>query len=234
MIQIAAVVLIGLLTGAQPSTGIELPVNHIPYREEVPEKTTEELVDMVMSGELGVGDERKFMIFFYGGDYDVVQGEVDKIFEEKRKEEEKQRIIEEKRRQRVEKRKKKVVSTPKSPKKETKSVQPTTQPKKQTTKQAPKQKTTSKTYSLRDLQFHGVINWGGYKYTYYSQQVLPGPGLKIPGRHVNAGGFVADKDGYIVLANDAPKGTVFPTPFGYMGKVYDRGTTGNHLDVYTK
>ena len=63
---------------------------------------------------------------------------------------------------------------------------------------------------------------------------MPGGGLRIPGRHVNASGYVADKDGYIVLANDAPKGTIIPTPFGYMGKVYDRGTYGNHFDVYTK
>lgn len=89
-------------------------------------------------------------------------------------------------------------------------------------------------YSLGDIMFHGVINWGGYKYTYYSQSVLPGGGLAIPGRHINAGGFVADADGYIVLANDRPKGTVLPTPFGYMGKVYDRGTYGNHIDVYTR
>ncbi|MDO5026489.1 MAG: G5 domain-containing protein [Tissierellia bacterium] len=89
-------------------------------------------------------------------------------------------------------------------------------------------------YSLRDLTYHGVINWGGYKYTYYSQSVLPGYGLRIPGRHVNASGFVADGDGYIVLANSRPKGTILPTPFGYMGKVYDRGTYGNHIDVYTR
>lgn len=93
---------------------------------------------------------------------------------------------------------------------------------------------SNRLYSLRDLQFHGVINWNGYKFTYYSQSVLPGGGLRIPGRHVNESGYVADKDGYIVLANDAPKGTVISTPFGYMGKVYDRGTYGNHFDVYTK
>ena len=97
-----------------------------------------------------------------------------------------------------------------------------------------KSSSSARLYSLRDLQFQGVIRWGGYKYTYYSQQVLPGGGLRIPGRHVNAGGFVADKDGYIVLANSRPKGTILPTPFGYMGKVYDRGTYGNHLDVYTR
>lgn len=93
---------------------------------------------------------------------------------------------------------------------------------------------TSGEYSLGDLQFMGVINWGGYKFTYYSQSVLPGGGLAIPGRHVNAGGFVSDGDGYIVLAGSAPMGTVYATPFGYSGKIYDRGTSGNHLDVYTQ
>lgn len=89
-------------------------------------------------------------------------------------------------------------------------------------------------YSLAQFMTSGVIQWGGYKFTYYSQQVLPGPGLAIPGRHVNDGGYVSDADGYIVLAGSAPKGTVYETPFGYPGKIYDRGTTGNHLDVYIR
>ncbi len=89
-------------------------------------------------------------------------------------------------------------------------------------------------FSLADFLFRGVINWGGYKFTFYSQQVLPGGGLAIPGRHVNAGGYVSDSDGYIVLAGSAPMGTVFDTPFGYQGKIYDRGTVGNHLDVYIR
>lgn len=93
---------------------------------------------------------------------------------------------------------------------------------------------TDSLFTLRDLQFRGIINWGGMKFTYYSQQVLPGGGLRIPGRHVNAGGFVSDGDGYIVIANSAPLGTVISTPFGYPGKVYDRGTAGNHMDVYTR
>lgn len=97
-----------------------------------------------------------------------------------------------------------------------------------------RQVSSSASYSLRDLQFRGVINWRGYKFTYYSQSVLPGGGLRIPGRHINANGYVADKDGYIVLANDSPKGTVIATPFGAPGKVYDRGTYGNHYDVYTR
>ncbi len=102
------------------------------------------------------------------------------------------------------------------------------------TEEVPPPATTSGEYSLNDLMFQGVIYWGGYKFTYYSQSVLPGGGLSIPGRHVNAGGFVSDGDGYIVLAGSAPMGTVYATPFGWSGKIYDRGTSGNHLDVYTR
>lgn len=90
------------------------------------------------------------------------------------------------------------------------------------------------TISLSQFMFDGVVYWGGYKFTYYSQSVLPGGGLSIPGRHINADGYVADGDGYIVLAGSAPKGTVYDTPFGYKGKIYDRGTYGNHLDVYIR
>ena len=89
-------------------------------------------------------------------------------------------------------------------------------------------------YTLEQFMFTGSVNWGGYRFTYYSQQVLPGGGLAISGRHVNAGGYVSDGDGFIVLAGSAPKGTVFETPFGYPGKIYDRGTVGNHLDVYIR
>lgn len=91
-----------------------------------------------------------------------------------------------------------------------------------------------KVYTLSQLRFHGVIKWGGYKFTYYSQSVLPGGGLRIPGRHVSADGYVCDGDGYIVLANSSPNGTIIDTPFGAKGKVYDSGTYGNHFDVYTK
>lgn len=89
-------------------------------------------------------------------------------------------------------------------------------------------------YSLSDLKFQGIIRWSGYKFTYYSQKVLPGKGLRIPGRHINKDGFIADKDGYIVLSNSAPNGTIIKTPFGYYGKVYDKGVYGNHFDAYTR
>ena len=96
------------------------------------------------------------------------------------------------------------------------------------------ERSTEKLYDLQTFMFSGVINWRGLKFTYYSQSVLPGGGLQIPGRHVNKDGYVSDGDGYIVLAGSAPKGTVYDTPFGYQGKIYDRGTVGNHLDVYIR
>ena len=96
------------------------------------------------------------------------------------------------------------------------------------------ERSTEKLYDLQTFMFNGVINWQGLKFTYYSQSVLPGGGLEIPGRHVNNDGYVSDGDGFIVLAGSAPKGTVYDTPFGYQGKIYDRGTVGNHLDVYIR
>lgn len=93
-------------------------------------------------------------------------------------------------------------------------------------------------FSLREFQFRGVIYSGGNKFTFYSERVLRGGGLNIPGRHVNAGGYVADGDGYISLAAapGIPHGTVYPTPFGYAGKVYDTCATCSPewLDVYTR
>lgn len=95
-------------------------------------------------------------------------------------------------------------------------------------------------YTLADLKFQGVINWGGTKFTYYSQSVLPGGGLTIPGRHINSAGFVADSSGNIVLAAPAgiAHGKIYQTPFGSPGKVYDTCASCTSsplwLDVYTK
>ena len=97
---------------------------------------------------------------------------------------------------------------------------------------------TTGEWSLSSFMRAGVVMWGGHKFTYYSQSVLPGGGLRIPGRHVNGGGFVADGDGYIVLAAGygIPKGSVFSTPFGASGKVYDTcgSCSPEWLDVYIR
>lgn len=89
-------------------------------------------------------------------------------------------------------------------------------------------------YSASDLQFSGVIYWGGWRWTWYSQNVLPGPGLVIPGRHVDENGYVCDSEDNICLAaSSLSKGTVVDTPFGKQGKVYDCGCAYGTLDVYT-
>lgn len=92
---------------------------------------------------------------------------------------------------------------------------------------------TKMIYSPSHFRRAGVIHWGGWRWTWYSQRVLPGGGLRIPGRHVNKNGYVCDKNGYICLASGKlKKGTVVKTPFGAKGKVYDSGCASGTLDVY--
>ena len=82
----------------------------------------------------------------------------------------------------------------------------------------------------------GVVYSDGTRYTWYSQNVLPGGGLtelNNNGRHVDDNGFVCDGDGYIAVAsNDYAQGTVVDTPFG-KGKVYDSGCDSGTIDIYT-
>lgn len=88
-------------------------------------------------------------------------------------------------------------------------------------------------YTPVDFQNLGIINWGGWSWTFYSQQVLPGEGLTIPGRYVDYNGYVCDENDYICLASSSlDKGTIVDTPFGKMGKVYDCGCLNYILDVY--
>ena len=101
-------------------------------------------------------------------------------------------------------------------------------------------KTTKKTTAASKAQYSasyfkkmGVIKWGGWSWTWYSQRVLPGPGLHIPGRHVGPNGYIMDKNNRICLASSTlAKGTVVKTPFGAEGCVYDSGCPKNVLDVY--
>lgn len=79
----------------------------------------------------------------------------------------------------------------------------------------------------------GVVYFNGHKETYYSQRVLPGYGLNIPGRHVASDGTIRDANGYLCLASsDYPKGTVVETSLG-TGVVYDSGCASGTIDIYT-
>lgn len=80
----------------------------------------------------------------------------------------------------------------------------------------------------------GVLMFNGHRETYYSQKVLPGGGLDIPGRHVADDGTVRDGDGFIVVAADfgfMPRGTELMTSLG-PARVYDTGCVYGTIDIY--
>ena len=83
------------------------------------------------------------------------------------------------------------------------------------------------------LRTAGVTSDGTYQYTWYSENILPGYGLEIPGRHTDSDGYVRDADENIVVASsDLSRGTEVDTPYGH-AKVYDTGCASGVLDVYT-
>lgn len=80
----------------------------------------------------------------------------------------------------------------------------------------------------------GAIYFNGHKETYYSQNVLPGTSLRIPGRHVAADGTVRDGDGYICVAANTSymsRGAILITSLG-PAKVYDSGCAVGVIDIY--
>ncbi len=80
----------------------------------------------------------------------------------------------------------------------------------------------------------GAQYYNGHKETYYSERVLPGTTLNIPGRHVAEDGTVRDGDGYICVAADPgfmPKGSTLITSLG-PAKVYDSGCAYGIIDLY--
>ncbi len=82
--------------------------------------------------------------------------------------------------------------------------------------------------------FKGVVYYNGHRETYYSQKVLPGNGLNIPGRHVAEDGTIRDGDAYICVAANTSymkKGTTLMTSLG-PAKVYDCGCAYGTIDIY--
>ena len=80
----------------------------------------------------------------------------------------------------------------------------------------------------------GAIYYNDHKETYYSQNVLPGESLDIPGRHVAFDGTIRDEDGYICVACDPEfleYGGIIETSAGW-GKVYDCGCAYGTVDLY--
>lgn len=104
---------------------------------------------------------------------------------------------------------------------------------KETEIQTTKSETSETLYSASKFMNMGVIYWNGWRWTWYSERVLPGGGLNIPGRHTDSNGYICDKNDYICLSSSSlRKGTVIETPLGKQGKVYDTGCASDTIDVY--
>ena len=79
----------------------------------------------------------------------------------------------------------------------------------------------------------GVINWGGWTWTYYSENILPGEDLYLPGRHTDEDGYICDENDYLCVASSVlSRGEIVDTPFGKQGKIYDCGCASHILDIY--
>ena len=79
----------------------------------------------------------------------------------------------------------------------------------------------------------GKVKFNGHYETWYSQKVLPGKGLKIPGRHVDSRGLVMDNQGNICVATTlVAMGQQINTSLG-MGKRYDTCGVADTVDIYT-
>ena len=93
----------------------------------------------------------------------------------------------------------------------------------------------SAVYSYNGLnKRRGAMYFNGHRETYYSEKVLPGNGLRIPGRHVADDGTIRDENGYICVAADPAflaKGTILITSLG-PAKVYDCGCAYGTVDIY--
>jgi len=94
-----------------------------------------------------------------------------------------------------------------------------------------------KTITVSQFRKRGRVKYGKYEYTWYSEKVLPGGGLNIPGRKTEVIdgqlSVVTDRDGYIVVASDdLSKQSIVNTPLGRKGKVYDCGPGHGIIDIY--
>jgi hypothetical protein len=91
------------------------------------------------------------------------------------------------------------------------------------------------TYSANRLSVsRGALYFNGHKETYYSEKVLPGNSLNIPGRHVAEDGTIRDGDGFICVAANPeymPRHTILITSLG-PAKVYDTGCDYGTIDIY--
>ena len=88
--------------------------------------------------------------------------------------------------------------------------------------------------STRLTKSKGAQYFNNHRETYYSEKVLPGGSLAIPGRHVAEDGTIRDGDGFICVAADPGymgRGSTLITSLG-PAKVYDSGCAYGTIDIY--
>lgn len=96
--------------------------------------------------------------------------------------------------------------------------------------EAEKAKQNPGRYSGATLRNQGVINEGGWRYTWYSSRVLHH--YRTSEWTADSEGIYRDSDGYVVVAcTSRGFGATVPTPFG-TGKVYDSGCAAGTIDIY--
>lgn len=82
-------------------------------------------------------------------------------------------------------------------------------------------------YYINYIKTKAPVKWHGRKYTYYTSRLCPIWLLPVKGLHLDKNGFWCDENDYIVLGSsrvNKANRTVFATPFGKYGKVYDTGS----------
>lgn len=85
--------------------------------------------------------------------------------------------------------------------------------------------------SANGFKSAGVINYGGYRYTWYSSNELYH--YMTPQWTAGSDGLYRDSNGYIIVASSThSQGTIVDTPFG-TGIVRDSGCAPGTIDVYT-
>ena len=109
------------------------------------------------------------------------------------------------------------------------------EPVEQTQTDISEEQATGAYYTNDELLFQGEIYDGDTRYTYYSESVLPGGGLDIPGRHVEDG-YVMDENGNVCVAScDFEPGTQLEVPFGNgTAVVYDECEISGTVDIYVE
>lgn len=221
----AMIILLILITVAA-TTGFKIPEKK--HTEEIPEVKEASIPEIDISDEVIEETKTENPTMFIGDSLTAEQYEEIKQAQKKAEEEQRQRIID-----MYEETVSEVQPIPEEP--EENYISEPEVIEEPIVEEEPEEtiENTNTYYAPGDFKILGVLYFNGYKWTWYSERVLPGGGLTIPGRHLDEQGYVCDENNYICLASmNFEYGTVLNTPLGKQGKIYDYCETNGVVDVY--